>query len=316
MLNCKVKEINPDAPSVTLESGATFSADLIIGADGIHSTVRGSVIGHNTLPLVVPTGDMAYRAVVSTEHFLADPDLRDLVENPRVNCWMGPLKHIIGYCIRDRKEFNLVMLGPDDESTYSWTAKGDASEVKANFGEWEPRIQKIISHIKDVLKTKLVLCAPLKTWTHGSGKVTLMGDACHPMLPYRAQGAAMAIEDGAVLGNLFSRLQSRSQIPMLVKAYEEIRYRRATDMQTGSMDNRRLFHMSDGPEQQARDAAMLLAMENATKLDGHNDPSSNPTPWADKSKNKEHFGYDADEVTERWWNMNYRSGRIQVLANL
>jgi salicylate hydroxylase len=98
-LNSKVKRIDPDTPSVTLVSGITYSADLIIGADGIHSVVRSCIIGRHDVPLSVPVGDMAYRALIPTETFLSDPDLRDLVEDPRINCWMGPLKHIIGYCV-------------------------------------------------------------------------------------------------------------------------------------------------------------------------------------------------------------------------
>ncbi|KAK7061079.1 hypothetical protein VNI00_000814 [Paramarasmius palmivorus] len=276
-----------------LQTGEVIRGDLIIGADGIHSVVRNSVIGKRKIPLSVPTGDMAYRALVRTDTFMEDPDLRDLLENPRVSCWMGPLKHVIGYSVRGKREYNMVMIGPDDDSTYSWTAKGEIKDLRQCFAGWEPRVQKLIDRIDpdSILKTKLLICAPLSTWTHGKGHVTLIGDACHPMLPYRAQGAAMAIEDAAVLGNLFSRLQSRSEIPGLLNAYQDIRYRRATSIQEGSLDNRRLFHMPDGPEQLARDAAMLSVMEQMVQRT--NLAQKDTSPWSNKSKNAEHFGYDA-----------------------
>ncbi|KAF9262831.1 FAD/NAD(P)-binding domain-containing protein [Marasmius fiardii PR-910] len=302
-LGTRVIVVDPDRSSITLHTGEMIRGDFIIGADGIHSIVRGCVVGENNTPLSVSTGDMAYRALIPTDTFMEDPDLRDLVENPRVNCWMGPLKHIIGYNVRGKRVYNLVMIGPDDDSTYSWTAKGNIADLRKSFTGWEPRIQKLIDRIDPdaILKTKLMICAPLAQWTHSKGHVTLIGDACHPMLPCRAQGAAMAIEDAAVLGNLFSRLHSRSEIPDLLHAYQEIRYKRATSFQEGSLSNRHLFHMLDGPEQEARDAAMTSVM---AEIDEHNANSTITSPWSNKSKNVEHFGYDADRVTEEWWKIH------------
>ena len=104
-INKKVKEVDPLTPSVTLESGETFTADLVIGADGIHSVVRRSVL-ENELPLAINTGDMAYRVLVPTDSFKDDPELQELIDNPRVNCWMGPGRHIIGYSIVSGAFFN------------------------------------------------------------------------------------------------------------------------------------------------------------------------------------------------------------------
>ncbi|KAL0581032.1 hypothetical protein V5O48_001026 [Marasmius crinis-equi] len=309
-LRAKVTHVDSSAPSVTLESGATFSADLIIGADGIHSVVRGSVLGEKDLPLSVPLGDVAFRALIPTEGMAKDPELRELVANPRLTTWMGPLRHAIGYCVRGGKEYNMVIVKPDDGSTYSWTAKGDVKEVEESFHGWEPRFRKLISLMPSVLKSKLLICAPLKTWSHRAGCVTLLGDACHPMLPYKGQGAAMAIEDAAVLGNLFSRIAHKSQIHELLKAYQTIRFERATSMQTGSSDNRTLYHLADGPEQEARDASMRVAMEKtiqemreAEKMSQDRGSLSGQSvnPWADKAKMAANFRYDVDEVTNRWW---------------
>ncbi|EEB90637.1 hypothetical protein MPER_11131 [Moniliophthora perniciosa FA553] len=228
---------------------------------------------------------MAYRTLISTEAFRSDPLLRDLVEKPRISCWIGPKKHVIGYCVNGGKEYNMVLLTPDDDSTNSTS---DLDEARTAFADWEPRIQKLLSLTRTVMKTKLMVCAPLKTWTHPSGGVTLLGDACHPMLPYRAQGAAMAIEDAAILGNLFARLTNRAQISMLLELYEEIRHDRVAAVQMASLDNRRLFHMEDGPEQETRDLGMRIGFPGAT-------------PWSDRDKTVRLLGYDTDQVTEGWW---------------
>jgi salicylate hydroxylase len=105
-LGAKVQSIDPDTPSVTLVSGETIFADLIIGADGIHSVVRRSIIGESKIPLSTPLGDMAFRALIPASTMMDDPELRDLIENPRLTCWMGPNRHVMGY--------RVVRLGTSD----------------------------------------------------------------------------------------------------------------------------------------------------------------------------------------------------------
>lgn len=109
------------------------------------------------------------------------------------------------------------------------------------------------------------------------------------MLPYRAQGAAMAIEDAAVLGNLLSGLSAYHQIPALLRAYQELRLYRTTEVQSSSRLNQKIFHLQDGEEQMKRDEDMRRAMRGEVS-----EGSSNQ--WADKSKSRELFGYDADQV--------------------
>ena len=98
-LNSKVITVDPLCPSVTLESGERITADLVIGADGIKSTVRETVVGRPDKP--VPTGDAAYRAIIPTSEMLKDPDLKDLVDFPEMTRWIGPHKHIVAYCLVD-----------------------------------------------------------------------------------------------------------------------------------------------------------------------------------------------------------------------
>ncbi|KEP50186.1 FAD/NAD-binding domain protein [Rhizoctonia solani 123E] len=290
-LNSFVTSIDPEAPSVTIKNDKVFKCDLIVGADGVKSSIREIVVGHVDRP--VDTGDAAYRAIVPTDKLLADPELRSLVEHPEMTGWMGPGRHIMGYCIRAKKEYNMVLLHPDDGATESWSAEGSGDNMRKDFEGWEPRVEKLLKMVPSTLKWALRDRLPLDTWIHKSNKVVLLGDSCHPMLPYRAQGAAMAIEDGCVLGNLFSRVSDPAQIPYFLRAYETLRLPRTANTQAQSRLNQKIFHHEDGPEQEARDASMRAAMRGQTE--------GSANQWADKAKSKFQFSYDADAAAEEWW---------------
>lgn len=299
------------------DSEDTLRADLIVGADGVKSQLRSAVVG--SADQATATGDAAYRAIVPTWKLLEDPDLRELVERPHMTGWMGPGRHVMGYCIRAKNEYNLVLLHPDDGSVESWSAEGSADKMRADFDGWEPRVAKLLSFVPSTLKWKLMDRRPLDTWIHPDGALVLLGDACHPMLPYRAQGAAMAIEDGAVLGALFARLQSAEQVPTLLKAYEDLRLQRTADVQASSTLNQHIFHLPDGPGQEERDAMMRetlngknygtgLPPRDATPAavvvvaptNGEPSHEGNPNQWADTRKSEKLFGYDADSAAAAW----------------
>ncbi|KAF8338508.1 hypothetical protein F5887DRAFT_1237385 [Amanita rubescens] len=305
-VNSRVVSVSPDPPSphVVLSSGEVVYGDMIIGADGVKSIIRTCMVQGPDAP--TPTGDSAYRATISTEGLLKDPELRSFVDNPESTMWMGPDMHVVGYCVRGKKEYNLVMLHPDDEATESWSSPGDVNEMFKAYEGWDPRLRKLQAMVTSVLTSRLMVRLPLKTWTHSGGRVALIGDSCHPMLPYRAQGASMAIEDAAVLGNLFSRITSKSQIPALLKACETLRYDRATGTQLMALSLQKVFHHPDGPEQRERDAAMIKAMEVVLKeARGEAIPKDafgkNPNAWVDKAKKDALMAYDADEAVEEWW---------------
>ncbi|EIW53098.1 FAD/NAD-P-binding domain-containing protein [Trametes versicolor FP-101664 SS1] len=305
-LKATVVGVDPNTPSVTLASGEVVRGDLIIGADGVKSLIQGVVLGH-TNP-AEPTGDAAYRAIIPSHLLLNDPDLKGLVDIPEMTGWMGPGRHIMAYSIRARKEYNLVLIHPDNGSVESWNAEGSADRMRADFADFEPRIRKLLSFVDSTLKWRLMDRQPLKTWIHPSSKVVLLGDACHPMLPYRAQGAAMAIEDAAVLGNLLSRLTDAAQLKTLIQAYEDLRLPRTAETQRQSRLNQKIFHLPDGPEQEKRDAGMRQAMEaELRKMQGSANGTSedalegSPNQWADPKKNTAQFAYDADAAVERWW---------------
>ncbi|OCH87107.1 FAD/NAD-P-binding domain-containing protein [Obba rivulosa] len=308
-LDATVVAVDPEAPSVTLKSGEVVHGDLIVGADGIKSLVQTVVIGK--VNPAEPTGDAAYRAVIPADLMLADPELKPFIDTPEMTGWMAPGRHLMAYCIRAKREFNMVLLHPDDGSVESWSAEGSAEKMRKDFADFEPRVQKLLSSVQSTLKWRLMDRQPLETWVHPSGRVTLLGDACHPMLPYRAQGAAMAIEDAAVLGRLFSHIRDRSQMKPLLQAYQALRLQRTAETQASSRLNQKIFHLPDGPAQAARDASMRAAMDAELRMlerEREGKPAAledtlegNYNQWADRRKNEMQFGYDAEAVADRWW---------------
>lgn len=289
-VNAPVAEYIAEKGQVKLVNGEIVQGDLVIACDGLKSKAREKIVGVVDNPR--PTGDAAYRATFQASQLLADPDLKDFIENPCTTGWMGPDKHVMAYCIKGRKLYNLVLLCPDDMAEESWTAPGDVNQMRKEYEGWDPRLVKLLNLVPSTLKWKLCAREPLPTWIHSSNKLVLLGDSCHPMLPYQAQGAAQATEDAAVLGNLLSKIgNDASQIPAVLKVYEQVRLPRATQIQTNTVNLRHTFHLHDGPEQEARDRAMGADMA---------DRSDNPNLFAG-AQQAGLYGYDADSEADKAW---------------
>jgi salicylate hydroxylase len=222
-----------------------IESDLVIGADGIHSVVRGVVAGTDDPRF---SGWAAFRAQVPRERVSHLP-----VETTNR---VGPGAHVVSYFIgRNRSHLNLVFIAPESEWTgESWTEQTSLSSLREAFTGWSPQLQEIISAVEEpVYRWALYDREPLATWRNGS--VALLGDAAHPMLPFMAQGACQAIEDAAVLVRCLEGADSRPQsVAQGLASYESTRIERATRIQAGSYFNRIVFHYPDGEEQKARDA--------------------------------------------------------------
>lgn len=260
-----------------LHSPDWIHADVIIAADGIKSITRKKMLAlYNKVDKVRETGDAAWRVIVSAEKIYASKDagLIESLESSIGLRWMGPDGHIMCYPIRNHELLNIVLLHPDKPDTQeSWTMKGDKKEMVEFYKIWNTRVKKLIDCApeSEVLEWKLCDHAPLSTWVEGN--IALMGDAAHPMLPYVSQGAAQAVEDGAVLGICLSMIDNKEQINTALKVYELIRKERAETVQAAAVQTRRVLHLHDGKEQQDRDQMI----RNAAK------GGPNPDLWSDKS---------------------------------
>ena len=235
-----------DAVTVHLADGSHVSGDVLIGSDGIHSPVRTAMQGAEQ---PVFTGNVAWRAVVPVDR------LGDLAPRPTACAWMGPGKHCVTYRLRRGELANFVgVVERDDWTVESWTEKGTADAALADFAGWHPTITRILSEADALYRWALFDRAPLAKWT--DGRVALLGDAAHPMLPFMAQGAAMAVEDAWVLA---ARLASTEDVPAALQAYQQDRYARACGVQAGSRANAKTFHKRSRLSQLATYGPMWLA---------------------------------------------------------
>jgi salicylate hydroxylase len=171
---------------------------------------------------------------------------------------------------------------------------GDVEELRAIFGDWDPKLRRLFSLVDTCSKWKLQNSDPssLPTWVHPRGTFCLLGDAAHATLPYLAQGAAISVEDGAVLGGLLGKIRSKNDIPRVLALYEHLRRPRTSTVVFASTEQRRIFHMHDGPEQEERDRIMLTQ---------HPPERGHPNQWADPKMQEFLFGYDAELEVEQAW---------------
>ncbi|KAH9215624.1 salicylate hydroxylase [Leptodontidium sp. 2 PMI_412] len=291
---CEVQKYLPEEGAVVLSDGTKVRGDLVIAADGVKSIAR-KAMGINTEPN--ETGDTCFRVVIPAEKLLADPDLAELSTRPGFEQWLGPDHHIIGYNVSKEKFFNLLMVIPDDKKMVGYKAPASATEVKKAYTGWNPTVQKLLAFLpEDVERWRLIDLPPIKDWIYPSNKLLLLGDSVHATLPYLAQGAAMAIEDGAALGAILSHLNSTDDLPGLLQVYLRTRLNRAHTIQRGSWTNRFFIHMSNGP---------MLDMRN--KIMAVGDYNGSPNLMGNTLFTDWMYGYDAVEAAEREWAKTYRS---------
>ena len=219
--------------------------DVLIGADGIHSVVRSAIVGPGE---PVFTGLAAYRALVPAG------EAPEFARRPVCSIWLGPSKHFVHYPVSGGSQVNLVTAGPaGDWREESWTAEGSVPDFLDEFSGWDASVLQLIGAARETRRYAFYAREPIPRWV--SGRVALLGDAAHPMLPFFAQGAGQAIEDGAVLAGCL-RGVSASGVVDALRRYEALRIERATRVQRASGERREHHHMPDGPEQLARDAAL------------------------------------------------------------
>ncbi|KAJ9131778.1 FAD binding domain-containing protein [Pleurostoma richardsiae] len=285
----RVTNIDFDLPEVTTESGLKVRGDLVVAADGLWSQCRASFLGRNDPPR--PTGDLAYRLVLDLDQ-ITDPELRDWVSNPTVHFWVGPGCHAVGYSLRAGRQYNIVLLVPDDLPEGVSRQPGSVEEMMALFKGWDPTLSRFLGMVDHVDKWRLMHIEELPSWINDKANLVFMGDACHPMLPYLAQGANSAVEDGAVLGLLLGHLSSKDQLPKALKLYEKLRKARGDAIVKEAFKQRDDFHLPDGPDQEARDKIFLSQL--GKELQG-----PFPSRWTCPVVQPWLYGYDAYDEVEK-----------------
>ena len=219
-----------ESVTVRLEDGGALEADVLIGADGVHSRVRQGLFGQDSPEF---TGVIAWRGVVPMEA-LPKHMARMVGSN-----WVGPGGHVVHYPLRSGKVMNFVgALERSDWRVESWTARGTQEELRADYAGWHDDVHALIRNIPIPYKWALMVRAPMERWT--IGRVSLLGDACHSMVPFLAQGANMAIEDGYILARALT--EGNGAIPERLLRYENARRERTRRAVEGSAANIQRFH--------------------------------------------------------------------------
>ena len=249
-------EQNGDRAKVMFANGASAEADVVIAADGIHSELRQFVV-----PPAKPVfhGSVAYRGTVAHDKF---PDWP-------TDCWqmwLGKGKHFLVFPLRAGQLINYVGFVPADaEMKESWSAPGDADVLRAEFAGWDPRIGKLLALVDKTFRWALYDREPLPVWS--KGRLSLLGDAAHPMLPHLGQGANQSIEDGMALATILANTDTR-HVPAALTAYEGLRRERVAQVQRGARENGLRYDTFSG-DVVKRDAEITAHAQFRMKLYDH-----------------------------------------------
>ncbi|GLU41602.1 FAD-dependent monooxygenase [Pseudomonas sp. NBRC 100443] len=227
----RAQAVRQEADGVHIEfaDGGQDRVDVLIGADGIHSVVRAALFGEEHPRF---TGVVAYRAVVPAVKVAQVPHIQAFTK------WWGPnpQSQIVTFPLnRGRDIFIFATTAQDSWHLESWTTQGSVEELRESYAHYHPHARALLEACDEVLKTALYERDPLPYWTRDS--LVLLGDACHPMMPFMAQGAGQAIEDAVVLGRMLAGVRELAQVPAALAAYQDARLERTSQIQIGSRGN-------------------------------------------------------------------------------
>ena len=289
-LKHKVIKADPEFKArVQVESGEWLEGDVIIAADGIRSGIRHQMaLKHGIKDHSTFTGDAAYRVIIPREKMQGNTRALELIDRNIGMRWMGPGGHIMAYPIKNNNAYNMVLLHPqkpDAKNTESWVNKGDQNEMMDFYKGWNDLVRDLLSFVPEgeIIEWTLNSHRPLPHWIES--ECALIGDSCHPMLPYVAQGAAQAMEDAAVLTISLSLAED---VPTALGVYEAVRKSRAEAIQNSAATTRQALHFPDGPDQEKRDKAIAGT-------------GPNPDLWADRDWQDFMWGVDVMEDTLDNW---------------
>jgi len=220
---------NDAGVSLVFEDGQSAVHDVVLGADGIHSKVRTALFGEEKPRF---TGVVSFRAVVPTDKLRHVPEIEAFTK------WWGPnpQSQIVTFPLNQgRDTFIFATIGQDSWYEESWTSPGDVNELRSFYRDYHPDARALLDACDSVLKSAIYEREPLPQWSQGH--VSLLGDACHPMLPFMAQGAGMAIEDGVIATRCLAQVQQLGDVALALQRYAAARQARTAEIQIGSRGN-------------------------------------------------------------------------------
>jgi salicylate hydroxylase len=292
-------DIDPQS-IITLKTGETLKADIIIAADGIKSLARPLVLGSLDDP--VPSGYACFRAFFKpTSAQRADPRLNKYMQADCVNFWIGPDLHVVQNTLRGGEEFNWILTHKDNgDVPESWFQPGDMQEVRRLVVDLDPEIRGIIEQTESCLDWKICYREPLGTWVSpGSHRIALLGDSCHAHLPTSAQGASQAVESAGCLAVCLDKIADRKDVRVATRVYEKLRFPRTRQSQTNGENLRDRWH------------SVLKSVDEEKEID----------PEEVKIRNSWLYSFDAEEDAKSRWeevrtvvDEELKNGKIQPLC--
>lgn len=279
-------------PIKSPDEARRVECDVLLACDGVKSQTRVAMLqALKETADVKDSGQAAYRIMLTREQMQHDPELIALIDADAVTRWVGEKRHVIAYPIHSKQIYNISTAQPDvnfagaPNSTY--TTKGSKSAMMQVFSDFCPKVRRMLDLVPDgeVVEWKLRVHEPFSTWIYDS--VALVGDACHPTLPHLAQGAAQAIEDGAVLGVVLNPKRIADCQPSTIKKalqiYEKVRKDRAEALVELAAENGRSMHLGSGKAQQERDKIFAALKTGKGPV---------PDKWADADVQRMIYGVD------------------------
>jgi salicylate hydroxylase len=235
-----------DRARVSFHDGSTVDADVVVGADGIHSVVRSMF--YDDAPVF--SGTVAYRGLIPMDR------LRGLSgEREHFTFWFAPRQHFLTFPVARGSLMNMVAFVPEAGwSEESWTAPGDVGELLRRYEDWEPRVREVIRGLDRTMRWGLYDREPLPIWSFG--RVTLLGDAAHAMLPHQGQGAVQSIEDAVVLARCLERAEPDT-VGAWLDLYQHVRQPRTERVQATSRLTGEIYRLADADEQERRAPSAL-----------------------------------------------------------
>jgi len=250
---CVGFEQNATSATLTFDNGNVVESDIVLAADGIRSTLQQYVVEPSE---PIHSGMVAYRGLVAAADL---PEGWPLLAN---RVWMGEGSHFLTFPVRNGEMVNYVGFLPSSEHAQeSWSAPGDPKKLAAAFATWDPQITGLLGSVESTFWWGLYDRTPLEKWVNG--RLALVGDAAHPMLPHVGQGANQAIEDAYTLGVLLERVSPENVAEALL-AYEQVRLPRASQIQSKARENGRRY---DGEYDDLRERDAEIVASSASRLE-------------------------------------------------
>ncbi|CAK7229012.1 hypothetical protein SCUCBS95973_007073 [Sporothrix curviconia] len=286
---------SPATPDTPAEETLHETADVFLAADGVKSKTRTQMmatLGHEAS--VEDTGQAAYRIMIPREKMQHDPEMLALLDSNQVTRWIGAKRHWIAYPVHNKTIYNMSSTQPDEHfaaaPSATYTTTGSKADMIGVFNDFCPLVHRLMDLVPEgeVCEWKLRMHKPLPTWVHAT--VALIGDACHPTLPHLNQGAAMAIEDAAVVAEVLSRAPDTDPATLhrCLKIYEFVRKKRTTTLVDLAAFSGRTLHLGDSKAKEERDRLFAASKQSGANV---------PDKWASPDVQKMIYSHDCMKLT-------------------